>query len=109
MFGLTEPRIGRLSLPATVFGKRSPSYIHALAPTVIIDNWWPAAADVLAFSPGQYLGVCSQQLEQDRLFIFIRRDAAERIGGPMIATLGGHMVSAEDELDTLRRRFPSGQ
>jgi arabinofuranosyltransferase len=108
MLGLTEPRIAKLHKPGSNFGKIDTKIIGQLRPTFICNNNWILLTDIVNSSKEQYVGVMSKQLIDQRIFIFIRADAAERLGKPLINSFGGELIEAQTAFTRLKELLPNG-
>ncbi len=109
MVGLTEPTIAKWPTEATFYGKWVPQYIAGLNPTLIQHNDWNSLPALLALCQEKYVAIVSPTLYSQRIFVFVRADAAERIGKPLVATFGGELSDPQTAFQKLKQQFPKGQ
>ena len=109
MLGLTEPSVAKLPIESIVFGKQDSTYLASLHPAMIHHNYWPIMQEIITKTKDEYVGVINPTFLDRRVFIFIRKDVADRIGAPFLATYGGELLDFQTALAKIRERFPNGQ
>ena len=107
MLGLAEPAIARSPGKSTNGGKYDFAYTARQRPSVIIDVTPVTVVATAALAPDRYCGLLSPALTNQLLFVAVRCDLSDRIGGPLTARFGGRSVGIKQAERTWlsRRRF----